>query len=103
MHEVNTVPCIILIMILSTKNKQTDYKIMHMQTIDHAYFRHLTRDNNDTKAISWFSVLSEIVEIIARSSDILCILWTKVKSLLHDLRITAGLGGCVPPSLCSTA
>ena len=84
---------------------------MYMQTIHHAHFRHLmlTMDNNDTKTISWFSVLSEIVEIIARSSDILCILWTKGRSLLHDLRITKGLGGCVPyirpvaPSLCSTA
>ena len=49
------------------KKKRTDYKIVHMQTIDHAHFRHLTMDNNDTKEISWFSVLSEIVEIIARS------------------------------------
>ena len=41
-------------------------------------------------------LLSEIIEIIARSSDILCILWTKGRSLLHDLRITSGLGRCVP-------
>ena len=38
-------------------------------------------------------LLSEIIEIIARSSDIF---WTKGRSLLHDLRITTGLGGCVP-------
>ena len=44
-------------------------------------------------------LLSEIIEIIARSSDINFYAfssWTKGRSLLHDLRITTGLGGCVP-------
>ena len=38
-----------------TQKQQQLITRLHMQTIDHAHFRHLTMDNNDTKARhGWF-------------------------------------------------
>ena len=62
-----------------------DYDDAHAQTIDHPHFRHLMMDDND--AMQKIMVLSsEIIEMIAKSPDILCIfciLWTKGRSLVY--------------------
>ena len=69
----------------------------HAQPIDHTHFRHLSMANNDTKAKkSWFYQASEIIEIVARSSDILCIcyiFWIKGKSLVQEGNCWARGGG----------
>ena len=68
----------------------------HAQPIDHAHFRHLTMANNDTKAKKIMVLSSEIIKIVVRSSDILCIcciFWTKGRSLVQEGNCWAWRGG----------
>ena len=60
---------------------------VHVQMGNHTHFRHniMIMDDNDAKAISF--LLSEIIKIVAKSPDVLCIfggiLWTKGRSLVQ--------------------